>query len=177
MVKPILIFAGAIPIIIAVLIVIPLVTSIEIPRIAVDPDDNVQIEFTKHQLIKSSFGVTERFGAKQTEIISIENDGSIKYSLIKDSIPEPERNSALDIATKMKLAAMIKETGFLAIPTDSFTIRDDINEFVKFGVKITYNGEVSQLYWPEQNATEKFIPPMITMIEEELESIMDKLRE
>ena len=177
MVKPILILAGAIPIIIAVLIVIPLVTSIEIPRIAVDPDDNVQIEFTKHQLIKSSFGVTERFGAKQTEIISIENDGSIKYSLIKDSIPEPERNSALDIATKMKLAAMIKETGFLAIPTDSFTIRDDINEFVKFGVKITYNGEVSQLYWPEQNATEKFIPPMMTMIEEELENIMDELRE
>ena len=177
MVKPILILAGAIPIIIAVLIVIPLVTSIEIPRIAVDPDDNVQIEFTKHQLIKSSFGVTERFGAKQTEIISIENDGSIKYSLIKDSIPEPERNSALDIATKMKLAAMIKETGFLAIPTDSFTIRDDINEFVKFGVKITYNGEVSQLYWPEQDATEKFIPPMITMIEEELESIIDELRE
>ena len=177
MVKPILILAGAIPIIIAVLIVIPLVTSIEIPRIAVDPDDNVQIEFTKHQLIKSSFGVTERFGAKQTEIISIENDGSIKYSLIKDSIPEPERNSSVDTATKMKLAAMIKETGFLAIPTDSFTIRDDINEFVKFGVKITYNGEVSQLYWPEQNATEKFIPPMITMIEEELESIMDELRE
>ena len=177
MVKPILILAGAIPIIIAVLIVIPLVTYIEIPRIAVDPDDNVQIEFTKHQLIKSSFGVTERFGAKQTEIISIENDGSIKYSLIKDSIPEPERNSALDIATKMKLAAMIKETGFLAIPTDSFTIRDDINEFVKFGVKITYNGEVSQLYWPEQDATEEFIPPMMVMVQDELESIMDKIRE
>jgi hypothetical protein len=177
MVKPILILAGAIPIILAILIAVPLITSPEIPIIAIDPDDDVQIEFTKHQLIKSSFGVTERFGAKQTEIISIENDGSIKYSLIKDSIPEPERNSALDIATKMKLAAMIKETGFLAIPTDSFTIRDDINEFVKFGVKITYNGEVSQLYWPEQNATEKFIPPMITMIEEELESIMDELRE
>ena len=177
MVKPILLFAGAIPVIIAVLIIVPLITYPEIPIIAVDPDDNVEIEFTKHELIKSSFGVTERFGAKQTEIISIENDGSIKYSLIKDSIPEPEKNSSVDTATKMKLAAMIKETGFLAIPTDSFTIRDDINEFVKFGVKITYNGEVSQLYWPEQDATEKFIPPMITMIEEELESIMDELRE
>ena len=121
--------------------------------------------------------MTERFVAKQTEIISIENYGSIKYSLIKDSIPEPEKNSSVDTATKMKLAAMIKETGFLAIPTDSFTIRDDINEFVKFGVKITYNGEVSQLYWPEQDATEKFIPPMMTMIEEELENIMDELRE
>ena len=177
MVKPILLFAGAIPVIIAVLIIVPLITYPEIPIIAVDPDDNVEIEFTKHELIKSSFGVTERLGAKQTEIISIENDGSIKYSLIKDSIPEPEKNSSVDTATKMKLAAMIKETGFLAIPTDSFTIRDDINEFVKFGVKITYNGEVSQLYWPEQDATEKFIPPMMTMIEEELENIMDELRE
>ena len=177
MVKPILLFAGAIPVIIAVLIIVPLITYPEIPIIAVDPDDNVEIEFTKHELIKSSFGVTERFGAKQTEIISIENDGSIKYSLIKDSIPEPEKNSSVDTATKMKLAAMIKETGFLAIPTDSFTIRDDINDFVKFGVKITYNGEVSQLYWPEQDATEKFIPPMMTMIEEELENIMDELRE
>jgi|TARA_B100000745_G_scaffold7181_1_gene6016 hypothetical protein len=177
MVKPILILGGAIPVIIAILIAGLLVTSPEIPIIAIDPDDIVQIEFTKHELIKVSYGMTERFGAKQTEIISIENDGSVKYSLIKDGIPKPEKNSSIDTATKMKLSAMIKETGFLSIPTDSFTIRDDINEFMKFGVKITYNGEVSQLYWPEQNATEKFIPPMMTMIEEELESIMDELRE
>ena len=137
MVKPIIIVAGAIPIALAILIVIPLITSPEIPIIAVDPDDNVQIEFTKHELIKSSFGVTERFGAKQTEIISIENDGSIIYSLIDNGLPAPEKNSSVDNATKMKLTAMIKETGFLAIPSDSFSVRDDINEFVKFGVKIT----------------------------------------
>ena len=177
MVKPILILGGAVPVIIAILIFVPLVTNPEIPFIAVDPDDVVEIEFTKHELIKSSFGVTERFGAKQTEIISIENDGSIIYSLIDNGVPAPEKNSSIDDATKMKLAAMIKETGFLAIPSDSFSVRDDINEFVKFGVKITYNGEVSQLYWPEQDATEEFIPPMMVMVQEELESIMDKIRE
>ena len=91
MVKPILLLAGAIPVIVAILIVVPLVTYPEIPIIAVDPDDNVQIEFTKHELIKSSFGVTERFGAKQTEIISIENDGSITYSLIDNGVPAPEK--------------------------------------------------------------------------------------
>ena len=177
MVKPILLLAGAIPVILAVLLIIPLVTYPEIPIIAVDPDDNVQIEFTKHELIKSSFGVTERFGAKQTEIISIENDGSLRYSLIDNGVPIPEKKSLIDKTTKMKLSAMIKETGFLAIPTDSFSIRDDINEFVKYGVKITYNGKVSQLYWPEQDATEEFIPPMITMIQEELENIMNEIRE
>jgi len=159
------------------LLIVPLVTYPEIPKVAIDPDDNVQIEFTKHELIKSSFGVTERFGAKQTEIISIENDGSLGYSLIDNGIPLPEKNSSIDKTTKLKLAAMIKETGFLAIPTDSFSIRDDINEFVKYGVKITYNGEINQLYWPEQDATEEFIPPMITMVQEELENIMNEIRE
>ena len=99
------------------------------------------------------------------------------YSMIKDGIPQPEKKSSINHESKMKVIAMIKETGFLSIPSDSFTIRDDIDKFVKFGVKITYNGKVSQLYWPEQNATEQFIPPMISMIEEELESIMNGIRE
>ena len=90
MVKPILVLGGSIPVIIAILIVVPLVTSPEIPIIAVDPNDVVEIEFTKHELIKASFGVTERFGAKQTEIISIENNGSIIYSLIDNGVPSPE---------------------------------------------------------------------------------------
>tara|TARA_B100000929_G_scaffold289190_1_gene279228 strand:- start:1050 stop:1583 length:534 start_codon:yes stop_codon:yes gene_type:complete len=177
MVKPILIFAGAVPIILAILIAVPLITSPEIPITAIDPDDHVQIEFTKHKLMKVSFGVTERFGAEQTEIISIENDNSMTYSLIQNGIPMPEKKSSIDNALKMKLFAMIKETGFMSIPSDSFTIRDDINKFVKFGVKITYNGEVSQLYWPEQDATDQFIPPMMIKIQQELEIIMNDLRE
>ena len=96
MVKPILILGGAVPVIIAILIFVPLVTNPEIPFIAVDPDDVVEIEFTKHELIKSSFGVTERFGAQQTEIISLKNDNSIMYSMIKDGIPQPEKKSSIN---------------------------------------------------------------------------------
>ena len=177
MVKPILIFAGAIPIILAILIAVPLITSPEIPITAIDPDDDVQIEFTKHELMKVSFGVTERFGAEQTEIISIENDNSMIYSLIQNGIVMPEKKSSIDNASKMKLIAMIKETGFMSIPSNSFIVRDDINKFVKFGVKITYNGEISQLYWPEQDATDQFIPPMMIKVQEELEIIMNDLRE
>ncbi len=177
MVKPILIFAGAIPIILAILIAVPLITSPEIPITAIDPDDDVQIEFTKHELMKVSFGVTERFGAEQTEIISIENDNSMIYSLVQNGIVMPEKKSSIDNASKMKLIAMIKETGFMSIPSNSFIVRDDINKFVKFGVKITYNGEVSQLYWPEQDATDQFIPPMMIKVQEELEIIMNDLRE
>ena len=159
------------------MIAVPLITSPEIPITAIDPDDDVQIEFTKHELMKVSFGVTERFGAEQTEIISIENDNSMIYSLVQNGIVMPEKKSSIDNASKMKLIAMIKETGFMSIPSNSFIVRDDINKFVKFGVKITYNGEVSQLYWPEQDATDQFIPPMMIKVQEELEIIMNDLRE
>ena len=72
---------------------------------------------------------------------------------------------------------MIKETGFMAIPFDSFVIKDEISDFVKYGVKITYNEEVNQLFWPEQMATDQMIPPIITMVQEELEAIMQSIRE
>ena len=50
MVKPILLVVGAIPIILAILIMIPLVTAPEIPNTAIDPSDKSEIEFTTHHL-------------------------------------------------------------------------------------------------------------------------------
>ena len=75
MVKPIMIAIGAIPAIIAILIAIPLLTQPEIPFSAANPNDKIEIEYTKHQLKKISYGVTERVGAEKTEIFSIKNDG------------------------------------------------------------------------------------------------------
>ena len=46
MVKPVLLVAGAIPVILAIIIVIPLVTTPEIPSTAIDPSDKSEIEFT-----------------------------------------------------------------------------------------------------------------------------------
>ena len=65
----------------------------------------------------------------------------------------------------------------MAIPFDSFVIKDEISDFVKYGVKITYNEKINQLFWPEQEATDQLIPPIITEVEIELESILDSIRE
>ena len=72
---------------------------------------------------------------------------------------------------------MIKETGFIAIPSESFPVKDDVIEYQKSNVKITLNGQNNQIHWPEQNATEKFIPPIITMVELELDLIIKQIRE
>jgi len=177
LVKPILIVGGAIPIAIAIIIVIPLVTAPEIANTAIDPLDESEIEFTVHQLRNMSPGIIDRLTAEQTEIIIIKNDGTVSYTITKDGTVSPEKTIKIDESKRMKLVAMIKETGFLSIPFESFSIKDDMESYQKFGLKITLNENSNQLYWPEPDATDQMIPPIITMVQEELESIMEIIRE
>ena len=177
MVKPIVLVIAAIPAIIAILIAIPLITKSDIPYSAANPNDIVEIEYTKHQLKKISFGVTERIGAQKTEILLIQNNGEIKYTVTEDGYPKPDVKSHLDDQTLRKLKALIKETGFISIPSESFPIRDNVTDFQKSNIKITLNGRVNQINWPEQNATDKFIPPIISMVESQLDKIVEQISE
>jgi len=177
MVKPIILVIAAIPAIVAILIAIPLITKSDIPYSAANPNDIVEIEYTKHQLKKISFGVTERIGAQKTEILLIQNNGEIKYTVTEDGYPKPDVKSHLDDQTLRKLKALIKETGFISIPSESFPIRDNVTDFQKSNIKITLNGRVNQINWPEQNATDKFIPPIISMVESQLDKIVEQISE
>ncbi len=177
MVKPIVLAIAAIPAIIAILIAIPLITKSDIPYSASNPNDVIEIEYTKHQLKKISFGVTERVGAQKTEILLIKNNGEIKYAVTEDGYPKPDVRSHLDDEKLRKLKALIKETGFMSIPSESFLIRDNVTDFQKSNIKITLNGRVNQINWPEQNATDKFIPPIIFMVESQLDKIAEQISE
>ena len=177
MVKPVIIIVGAIPVIFALLIGISLISQPEIPFTAANPNDVIEFEYTKHQLKEVSFGVTERIGAQKSEILSIQNNGDVRYTVIEEGIAKPDKFSKLDEDKMRKLTALIKETGFISIPSESFPVNDDVKEYQKSSLKITLNGEVKQIHWPEQNATEKFVPPIITMIEAELDYIISQLIE
>ncbi len=177
MVKPIHYALGAIPVIVALLISVPLITKNEIPITAANSFDIIEIEYTKHQLKKVSFGVTERVGAQKTEILYIKNNGDIRYSVTELGYLQPDIKSKLDEKKLNKIRALIKETGFIAIPSESFSILENVTEYQKSNVKVTLNGQVNQIYWPEQNATSQFIPPIITMVEYELDQIISKISE
>jgi len=172
MVKPIILAIGSIPVILAILIVIPMVTMEEIPTSAINPNDKIQIEFTKHDLRIVSFGVTDKTIADNTHVLTIENDGTVQYTEIRDGVNRSQITSSISNEQLQKLSAMIKETGFMSIPKESFPIKDDVESYTKFTVKITLNDAKTQIFWPEQDATEKFIPPIVTMLESELEEII-----
>ena len=177
MVKPIILAIGSIPVILAILIVIPMVTMEEIPTSAINPNDKIQIEFTKHDLRIVSFGVTDKTIADNTHVLTIENDGTVQYTEIRDGVNKSQITSSISNEQLQKLSAMIKETGFMSIPKESFPIKEDVESYTKFTIKITLNDAKTQIFWPEQDATEKFIPPIVTMLESELEDIINQIRE
>jgi len=177
MVKPIVLAIGAIPAIVALLIAIQLITKPEIPFSAANPYDTIEIEYTKHQLKKISFGITDQIASEKTEILLIENDGNVKYTVTKEGYPQPEITSKLNKEKLQKLTALIKETGFIEIPSESFPIKDTVTEYQKSNVKVTLNGQSKQIHWPDQNATDKFIPPIITMVESQLDEIIKEIIE
>ncbi|PIN82393.1 MAG: hypothetical protein COV65_06595 [Nitrosopumilales archaeon CG11_big_fil_rev_8_21_14_0_20_33_24] len=177
MVKPIVLVIATIPAILAILIAIPLITQSEIPYSASNSNDVIEIEYAKYQLKKISFGVTERVGAQKTEILLIKNNGEIKYSVTENSYPKPDVKSFLDEQKLRKLKALIKETGFISIPSESFPIRENVTDFQKSNIKVTLNGRINQINWPEQNATDKFIPPIISMVESQLDNIVEQIGE
>jgi len=168
MIKPIYLVFGAIPIIAAILLVTPLLLKNEIPTSAA---------YTKHQLKKISYGVTERTGAQKTENLFIKNNGEIKYSVTEQGYVKPDIRSKLDESKLNKIKALIKETGFISIPSESFKILDGVTEYQKSNVEVTLNGHVNQIHWPQQNVTSDFIPPIITMVESELDMIMSEFSE
>ena len=177
MVKPIILAIGAIPVISAMLIVIPMVTMEEIPISAINSNDKIGIEFTKHDLRIVSFGVTEKTIADSTQVLTIDNDGLVQYTEVKEGVNQSLVKSSINEAQLQKLTALIKETGFMSIPKESFPVKDDVKSYTKFTIKITLNDAKTQIFWPEQDATEKFIPPIITMLESELDEIIKKIIE
>ncbi|MDC0209286.1 hypothetical protein OAJ90_06605 [Nitrosopumilus sp.] len=177
MVKPVYFVLGAIPVIVAILLALPLVTKNEIPVSASNSFDKLEIEYTKHQLKKISNGIAERTGSEKTEIILIKNDGEIKYTITEKGYPQPDIKSKIDEQQLNKIKALIKETGFISIDPNSFSVFQNVTDFQKSSVKVTLNGRVNQVHWPESSATPDFIPPIITMVESELDKVMSEFSE
>ena len=173
MVKPVILIIAAIPAIFAIMISIPMLTQTEIPYSAANSSDSISIDYTRHHLQTVSFGVTEHIGAVKTEILTIANDGAAVYTLIQDGQFEPEKKFNVDKQTMRKLTAFIKETGIISIPTESFPVKDNVTQYKKSTLHITLNGHDKKISWPEQNATQIFIPPIITQFELELDAVFN----
>ena len=175
MVRPVMFLLGAIPILIAILIVVPQLTRPEVTTSTINSDDVISIEYDKQHLKKVSFGLTESLGAEKTEILTIQNDGETTYQVTENGYSAPDVKYQLDKSELTKLISMIKDTGFTDIPSDSLPVKPDALEYDKFGLQVTLNGKSVNLQWAEQNASQAFIPPIVTQVQSELDKIVTEI--
>ena len=172
--KPILLIAAAVPIILAILIAMPMILNPQVPFSAANSDDKISIELIKYDLKKISLGVTDRITPQKSEILTIADDGALKYVLSRPDSEPVEKTMILGKDQVNKLTALVKETGFMQIPIDSIPADESKTQYTKFSLKVTLNGKTKQIQWPEQNATSAFIPPLISNVEAELEKLIDQ---
>ena len=65
----------------------------------------------------------------------------------------------------------------MSIPKESFPIQEDVTDYTKSTIRVTLNGNQAQIFWPEQSVTDNLIPPIVTMIESELDEIIKQIIE
>lgn len=174
MAKPLLVIGASVPIVMAVLIAIPMITNPQIPFTAANADDRMEVEFTKHEIKKISFGLTDRLVPQRTEILKIHENGNARYLVTTDGAPQPEKTLSLDRGEIRRLTALVKETGFMHLPTNQILADEQQTEYTKFTLKVTLNGNTRQMQWVEQNATSTLIPPILTHVESNLDGVLQK---
>jgi hypothetical protein len=174
MVRPVMLLLGAIPILVAIFIVVPQLMRPETSTSPVN-SDIISIEYDKQHLKKISFGLTESLGADKTEVLTIQNDGQTTYQVTENGYSGPDVKYQLDKSELTKLTALIKDSGFTEIPSNSFPVKPDTLEYDKFGLQVTLNGKSVNLQWAEQNASQAFIPPIITQVQSELDGIITEI--
>ncbi|HEX5358448.1 MAG TPA: hypothetical protein VFW99_00875 [Candidatus Nitrosotalea sp.] len=175
MVRPIIILLGAIPVLAALFIVVPTLLRPEITNVAVNADDVISIEYSKQHLKKISFGLTQSIGADTAEVLTISNDGQTTYSLTKNGYSEPDKKYQLSKDEVKRLTALVKETGFMQIPTTTYPVKSDLDEYEKYGLQVTLNGKSINVQWPDQNSTQEFIPPLINEVQRSLDAVIAEI--
>ena len=176
MAKPIVLILAAIPILAAIFIVVPALTRQEVPASVVNSEDTLSLQYTKEHLRKVSFGMTQNIGADTAEVLTIQNDGSAAYSLTKNGYSNPEVKFQLQPEELKKLKALIKETGFVDIPSTVYPVNPGVSSYERYGLDVTFDGKTVNLQWEDRNATQGFVPPIIMQVRSTLDGIIGEIK-
>ena len=165
----------AIPGIIATLFAVSLVMQPDIPFSAANPRDTIDIEYAKHQVVVIPDGDVEKITIQKTEILEVQNDGNARYYVVEDGTALPSIHGMLDENRLQRLKAVIKETGFVTFPVESFQIKEGVENYQRSSVRVELNGMATEVRWQDEAATDGFIPPLVLLIESELDCVIDDI--
>ena len=172
------IIAGAIPVAVAILIAVPLLTLERVPATTLLPDDMIDIEHTMRR-IATVPGVIERERALESHVLQIDASGSARL-LVATVNGTSEHGAQLGDDTLQRARALIKETGFMSITPSSFVPDSLPAEYELHTLRVELNGDERTVRWsehgpPDEDSPNSLAPPLILALREELGKIAGML--
>ncbi len=168
-----MIVAGAIPVAVAILIAVPLLTVERVPATTLLPNDMIDIEHTMRH-ITTVPGVIERERALESRVLRIDASGDAKL-LVATADGTSEHGAQLGADTLQRLRALIKETGFMSITPSSFVSEILPAEYELHTLRVGLNGDERTVRWSEHDSPDSLVPPLILAVREELGKIAGML--
>ena len=166
--------AGAIPAIVAILIVIPLFTTDRVPPTTLLPTDTLEFKYTQHLVVAAS-GMPARGSALESSVLEIDDSGSATLIVVGGG-EAYESDAQVDDESLHRLRALIKETGFMEITPMTFLPDVQPPEYELYALSVVLNGDQKNVRWSSNDTKTNFVPPIIVTIQEELDAIQSMMR-
>jgi len=164
---------GAIPVAVAALIAVSLLTVDRVPATTLLPGDMIGFEHVRSHMAPSQ-GIVERERATASRVLEIDASGSARL-LVTEGGATAEHSALLGAAELQRLRALVKETGFMSIAPGSFVDDGLSGEHYLHALRVTLNGEERRLRWSEDAAGEGPAPPIVIAVREELDALAGSL--
>lgn len=164
---------GAIPVAVAVLIAVPLLSMDRVPATTLLPGDMVEFEHVRSHMAPSQ-GIVERDRATASRVLKIDASGAARL-LVTEGGETSERSATLGAPELQRLRALVKETGFMSMAPPPFVDEGLSGEYDLHALRVTLNGEERRVRWSEDASGEGPAPPIVLAILEELDAIADSL--
>ena len=170
--KKVLIAAATIPVIIALAIAIPKISPGD--QTATTTSVQIRIQFVKEDMKRVSFGVTETIGAKRSETLIINNDGTALYNVNVEGEKGSQTRFQIDAQELKRIKALIAETGFMQIPKEQFDARDNATEFTRYTLTVNLNDSTKKVQWVDESSSKEFVPALWIMLRDTLLGIIEE---
>jgi len=158
--------AAAIPIIIALIIAIPKISPGDQPTNSTPAQ--MRIQFAVEEMKRVSFGVTETIGAKKSETLIINNDGTALYNVDVEGEKGSQTRFQVAVQELKRIRAIIAETGFMQISKEQFGPRDNATEFTRYTLTASLDGSAKTIQWVDESSSKDSVPALLTMLRDTL---------
>jgi hypothetical protein len=139
-------------------------------------NSKLSIQFTKEDMKRVGFGVVERVAAERIERIIINDDGKGFYTMQQGS-NTIQKEFTIDNDTLKRIRSLISDYGLLSVNINKESI-DDENEFLRYTLSITLDGNTKVIRWVERLNVDEMkpadVPPLLIRVRDVLLSIMSK---